>query len=79
MFILYFTLFSVGGEPASLVISSQIAVAGQGAQMTKLTTENPVTINFQFPAVPVVRFSIECISHVSHYLPINIFTNRKMI
>jgi hypothetical protein len=42
----------VGGEPASLVISSQIAGGGQGVQMTR-SAENPVTINFQFPAVPV--------------------------
>ena len=69
----YFTLFSVGGEPASLVISSQIAVGGQGAQMTTLATDNSATINFQFPVIPVVRSSCNILYIIMHvYTPIHL-------
>jgi hypothetical protein len=44
---------SVGGEAASLIISTQIAVDGEKITTNSQSEEQPVAIEFQFPAVPI--------------------------
>ena len=48
---MYLTLFSVGGDAQSLVISSQVAVQDGYGQMEKQTEDTLVTVSFQFPLV----------------------------
>ena len=46
---------SIRGEPASLIISTQIAVDHGKVATNSLSEEGVVKIEFQFPAVPIVR------------------------
>jgi hypothetical protein len=45
---------NVEGEPASLIISTQIAVDQEQAATDSVLKDSPVTIEFQFPTVPII-------------------------
>jgi len=69
------TLFSVGGNARSLVISSQVAVQNGYGKMEKHREDVLVTISFQFPLVGYIQ-------HISSYLTYAhayIVTTRRVI